>query len=663
MADTGVLRPRLPAAVAARAARAAAPARLTFVAFGGAASVVAFDAPAAPAEGGRARLSAVIDGAGAPRPSLHAALTCARGGRRHVLFLAGEATRLSRRRLSIALDGAPAALHDPGWLRCPLAAPSDLCEGLSADGGARLLRAAAAAAALFGAGRDPDLGAALDALAEALTPPPLEPVERARVGRAALLSFALPRDLRPGPRPTVALLGPGGVGRLETARLRLWSDGGRARLDVAAPHDGGPGAVALLCGASAARLRLDAGAGRLAAAEAWLASRDAAGRAWSRAMAGPEPRDVDRAGEGAPPGGIEILRLSCGPEGALLLARLVGAAAAARAVSVERGGARSSASVTDLRGGTAAAAGDAAAAAGFFGLEGVATGPVRVRALDASGRTVAMAERVPTAATAPLTAAEVPREHGEAAEEAAARAARAYARALGGAPAAAAVARAAAAFGPTPARPTLTLVAAVADDPDVMRLRAALLASEPGGARALTVLVHALDDGAEARVAAARETAAAFGTPVRLLAFDPETPAAARLRAALARVAGPALLTGPAVLPDGAGWLRRWRAALARSAAGAAAGAVASVHGGIRASRPSAAGVGLTEDLAARFAAGPWAALDPEAGLAAALASTGGPVRVRADLRLVDYAPPAPPDPLAEAVRRALVDAARGDAP
>jgi hypothetical protein len=118
-------------------------------------------------------------------------------------------------------------------------------------------------------------------------------------------------------------------------------------------------------------------------------------------------------------------------------------------------------------------------------------------------------------------------------------------------------------FGAVPEDPALSLVAAIGENLDVVRARAAMLFAEPGAAE-VEVVCHApagpLAEAARGAIAAA---VAATGIGHRLVTVARGADAADRLVAALGQARGAAvLILGADVLPAGPGWLAPWRCRL-----------------------------------------------------------------------------------------------------
>lgn len=108
------------------------------------------------------------------------------------------------------------------------------------------------------------------------------------------------------------------------------------------------------------------------------------------------------------------------------------------------------------------------------------------------------------------------------------------------------------------AAPRLSLVAPVAADLDLIRARAALIASERRGRHVEVVCWTADPALAAAARTAMSHAAAAWGVPHRLVVVPRAATGVAGLRAALDAAAAPRLLSlGASVLPAGTGWLER----------------------------------------------------------------------------------------------------------
>jgi hypothetical protein len=117
-----------------------------------------------------------------------------RGGHRHVLLVGQGAERLARSACRLTLDGAPVAGTNPDWLQSPLVDPAELIEGLTDEGGRRLLKLTlTTGASLLGSGRTPGYGAAVRRLLRLLATPELSPVSVCALGPAGrILSYRMP---------------------------------------------------------------------------------------------------------------------------------------------------------------------------------------------------------------------------------------------------------------------------------------------------------------------------------------------------------------------------------------------------------------------------------------------------------------------------------------
>ena len=110
--------------------------------------------------------------------------------------------------------------------------------------------------------------------------------------------------------------------------------------------------------------------------------------------------------------------------------------------------------------------------------------------------------------------------------------------------------------GVLPARPRLSLVLPVGDDPDVVRYRTALLAGDP--ALRNVELLHLLDrpDRAAAVERLLAGLVALYDLPSRLLVLDGPVPVPARVEVGATEGGGERLVVlGPEVVPERAGWL------------------------------------------------------------------------------------------------------------
>lgn len=652
-------------------ARTPPPARAWVAPFGPDAAAVGFDVPSGASGAPRRRLAARVDGTPLRGRSAATSLALRCGGLRRVLVVGLSASHLAERRLVLDVDGGPVAASDPDWLESPLADPAALLDGLDDGGRRRLLRLALTAGArLFGPAAATAFGALAERLLDALDAPTLGPGVWTPVGRyGGIATWRAPNGPAPATPGEVALLAPF-AGRRAAGAGFLVEDGPAGRLlhlHLSRPLPAGGVAVGL--GPQPLRLAAPDPA-RARPFARWLAGRSPQARGWALALteaaaaADPAAAALTRELRHADARPRLALRLAGTPAGLLIGYRLDDPHGLAAALRVERGD------------GPAVEIPAAEAGASFVPLprRSAIDDRCRVRLVLGSGRATTVWRGAVPALSGTAPAGFGP-EFGPGAVAALAQARLSIERT----PRRVSSAR----FGATRSRPRLSIVAPAEGGPDILRARAAFVATERGGA-AVEVVLHALDHAA-ARLAA--EVATVHGVPHRLVVTAGAADAAERALAAVAAAEGEAiLLLGDGVLPDGPGWLAPWlkhdagRPLLAATLLdhdGAVIDAGARLGPGGRLVRPwvglpardlprrrsaptdcpGASCVGLDAAAArALVAAGPrHPSPDLLVGaLAARLAADGARIAIRFDRRFVRYAPPAPRGIEAEADDLAL---------
>jgi len=522
-------------------------------------SAVTFDIESGDHQRGRAaRLGGEIGGRGFPRPAISTRLPLRAGGRRHVLLVDQPAEKLAATHACLTLDDAPVSAIDPRWLQSPLADVSALVGGLTEDGRRRLLRMlATTGASLYGGGRAPGFGAAILRLVRALGVAEVRAASQVALGSdAMLLSCRLPADRSAIDVEALVALSEDRVTRVTGFSAVVEKRDDAPLLHLVLPA-AAPGVTLLATGAWPMTLDVSA-AGRSRTLAAWFARRPPEIRDWvgrtlgTMALSDPTCAALQRELRyfDAPPPTLVVHNVSAAPAGLLLLAGLRDPNGLIGAVQIEVGGV-----LTDLavparprQGDDHVAIGGFIAIPGFDGPEATC----RFRLVHRSGRREAAGDQRIAAFDGAVPAG--------------------FAR-LGGAAASAAIAAARLSsrrhraaivetIGAPPRDPQLGLVAPASANPDLLRARAALLFAEPGAADVETVYLAGAAE-ADAVVRLLTGAGALFGLGCRVLIFAADVDPAERLRVALGSLRSrSALVVGADVLPQAAGWLGTWRAAL-----------------------------------------------------------------------------------------------------
>ena len=385
-----------------------------------------------------------------------------------------SAASLARQPVTLALGPEPAAAIDPDWLQPPLADGAALIDGLADAGRRRLLKLfLTTGASLFGLDGASEFGRAAHRLLDAARRAAVSPASWCPLGRGRLLDLPRRREAGRGPdrQPGRA------VGRADRPARAAASCGAKAAsaaglLHVLLPRGAAGGAALVGLGEAPVHLRApEAGSGAAAAGALAGAARGrdsglGAG-GWSRRRAADDPvaaalaREIRHGGESPPR--LAVAALSATPAGVLHALALEDPHGLVRAVRIERGGA---APRRGRSGGDRRCAGYAALARRsrfedryrlrlVYGRGGSQT-------VD-EGRLAAYRGDIPAGVRGAATPARSRRSPGAA-----------------GARAAGATARACETFGQPPERPLLSVVAAVGDNLDLVRARAAMLFAEPG---------------------------------------------------------------------------------------------------------------------------------------------------------------------------------------
>lgn len=618
-------------------------------------SAIVFDSPGLETR----RLAGTVDGQPLGRPLISTSLALKGGGTRHLLLVGLEARGLARARVVVALDGEPAAAIDPDWLQSPLADSAALIDGLSPAGRRRLLKLfLSTGSSLFGLDGATAFGAAAHRLLALLGVAPVAVASCCPVGASArLLSFRVAPGTDAARIGTLVALSAGRIVRLAGSRLRVEDAPRGSLLHVFLPGAVPEGTALIGLGETPVHLRAPGADTGLQALVPWLRRRSPGTQAWVQGLVegaaadpiAPDPLAAAQLREfvlaDAPAPKLVVRHLSGTPEGVLHAFAVEDPAGLVRAVRLERGGA-----VADL---------PLAAATGYapVGRRPRADDRFRLRLVYHSGRLQTVAEGRLAAYRG-----DVPAAFDLADPEMAATVARAR-LALERLARPASAAR----FGAEIEAPSLSMVAPVGDNLDVVRARAAVLFAEPGG-RTVEIVYHvAAGPLAAAARAAVAGTAQVYGLAHRLVTVPEEADDADRLVAALGACRGDrVLLLGADVLPAGMGWLSPWLCGLddATPVIGGTlldtGGAVADAGGGAAGAprlvglpavdlpaeaelptlRVTAACVGLTRAAAERMCAETARYPNPDVMLAetvARLAGEGGNVTTRLRSRFVRY--------------------------
>jgi len=511
-------------------------------------SAIFFDDPR-PA-GSRARLGAELDGRPLGRRTLSTTLPLRDGRRRHVLLAGLPAPVAVASRVTLSLDGIPAAAIDPEWLESPLAEVVALTEGVTDEGRRRLLTLlVTTGASLFGADAAAGFAAMVENLLDLLGFPPIAPATWCPVGSGGrLITYRAGGETDATRIGAIAALAGGRIARL--AGCALLSEGPLLHLYV--PHSL-PAAVTLV-GTGDAPVRLagpDAGA-RPRPLTPWLAQRSPATRLWVAGLldalgddmvAEAQRRELALADAAAPR--LVVRHFSSTPVGLLYALDLEDPHGLVSDVRIERGGEGADLALTP-------SARPVRNLEGFLPLAGGGD-RVRFRLIHGSGRIRTVWEGRVTPFRGGVPGAFDTRDPAVVAALAEARLTIARPRRI-------AEVRG---FGLPGGAPALSIVAPVSGNLDIIAARAAMLFAEPGAREVeilCTVEAGRLADAAETTIA---DAAAVFGISHRLVVVETGGDAADRLLAGLdAAAGGLLLLLGAEVLPAAPGWLATWRCRL-----------------------------------------------------------------------------------------------------
>ncbi len=537
-----------------RGAVAAVPARVVALSERQAAIFFDLDARALPP---RPRIVALSDGVPFSGSVVVTRLAREDGARRHVLLIARAAAEICAASIVIKTTGTAVARIDPMALQSPLVDPLAMIAGLSEAGRLRLLKLLlTTGASLFGKGELGGFGVLVGQLVESLSAPlPLSAA--CPVGRAAVaLSWRLPIGTAlPEPRD-LCILHDGRAKRLTQFDAFEEKAGGAQILHLLVSRPLPEGAELIVLGERPVRLcgpRADA----TRSLSGWLERRNAETRAkaldWLDGLAEGDAQVASLRDELACPPGVEprigVVHLSETPAGLLYLLsvddprdQLVGLriAAAGETVDVDCGELEWHATAGHV-------------VTGFAPLTGRSGGAVSIAPVYRSGRVGASVQARPEVFDGCVP---------EAFEGlAVAVAAPALARAIPAAMRARPVRRRRVKeFSAMPAAPRLALLISAGEAPEHLHAVLARLAMEPGGRKVEVVVVHG-DGPATEMVRQTVETLSlVHRIGLRLVSVAGEAFMSERLRAALAETRAPAVLAlGPGCVPDGAGWLARWR--------------------------------------------------------------------------------------------------------
>lgn len=525
---------------------------------------VMFDAdPQAPDAG---RLVALIDGEPLAGPAISTRLDLRDGGRRRLLLLARPADRLVDRAIALSLDGQLVASIDPGWVQSPLRDGADLIEGLTDRGRRQLAKLfLTTGASLFGGDDAADFIRVARRLLDLLGVRTLSPASWSPLGASGrVLSYRIAAQVDPDRIGALVLMMAGRVARLPGCELAVEATDGGCALHVFIPHPTPPGAELVGLGEAPVHLRAPAADLPPQPLHAWLARRDGATRNWVHAKVEAEARRDPAAAallrelrhpDDAKPS-ISIRHLSGTAAGLLYAIDLDDPNRLLRAVRIERDGA-----AVDVELGAAPLPrGIAAPLIGFADLPRAYPfdDACRIRLAYRSGRLRTVHEGPSGIFTGPVPRGFASRPTSNAIE------ALAHARLTMDRPDPTSVVED---FGPEPFRPTISIVAGVGANLDLIRARAAMVFAEPG-AEGVELVCHVpAGPLAVAARAAIADAAAVFGLPHRLVTVGSDADPATRLTAALRAARGPrALALGADVLPLGRGWLAHWARAMASDA-------------------------------------------------------------------------------------------------
>lgn len=523
-------------------------------------SAVMFDAGPGGATQADRRLRVHLDGVPVAGPLISSRLELRAGGLRQVLLLRCGARVLAERRVTVAVGGVAVAGIDPTWLQPPVVDGLSLIDGLSEAAQRRLLKLfLTTGASMFGFDAASELGPAMRALLDQLGVTMAQFASAVPIGRAGrIVSFRVPEHWSDPEINELVAQERLRVSRVAGFELRIESGARGALAHVYLPGAVAQGATLIGLGEKPVLLPpQDAGASAQPLVP-WLANRDGATRAWVRGL-------LDRTAPGdeiaaairreLAPGAdadLRVRHLSATPGGLLYALEIRDPQNLVRAVRIERG---------TLGCDIAPPTGAARVLAGFADL-GAAGGievPVRIRLVYHSGRVRAGRALAPAAFDGHL-----PQGLGDCDPEMLAPALAQAHRSMARRDASARVAE----IGRQPLRPRIALVAAVGDNLDIVRARAALLAREPGAAQVESIYHHGEGETAAAARRVIAGAHAVFGLPFRIVTLDASANASERLRAALCEASADLVLVlGADVLPEGPGWLAAWVRALGRKTA------------------------------------------------------------------------------------------------
>jgi hypothetical protein len=506
----------------------------------------------------RARLHAELDGKALSRRLVSTALPLMQSGRRQVLLVGLPAATITGSRVDLALGRQPAAAIDPDWLESPLADAAALTDGLSDEGCRRLLALlVTTGASLFGAHATAGFAAVVDRLFELLGVPALAPASWCPIGLSGrLITFRTDAQIDPESIGPLTARSAGHFTRLPACQLASERSGAGGLLHVYIPNVPG-GTTLIACGDVPLQFRTPDGTAPGRPLAPWIARRAPATQAWAHGLLEASARTDALAaaqlsemgvGERAAPR-LAIRHLSATKTGLLYAVTLEDRYGLIRGVRVERDGATADIAV-------APSARPTRTLAGFVALErprGFGPDRARFRVIYGSGRIRTVAE-----GTALPYHGQLPAEFdtGDPAVVSALAGAR---LSIGRVGRTADCLR----LGPQPVDTTLSIVAPVGTNLDLVSARAAMLFGEPGAAE--TEILYHVEAGplADAARTAAARAAAIYGLAHRVVVVAPGGDRCDRLLAALAQARGTSmLLLGAAVLPAAPGWLTPWRCRL-----------------------------------------------------------------------------------------------------
>ncbi len=518
-------------------------------------SAIVFDDSSTPA--GRARLRVELDGAPLGQRMISTTLKLRAGGNRHLLLVGLPAARIARSRVALAVGREFVAAIDPEWLQSPLADSGALIEGLSDQGRRRLLRLfLTTGSSLFRLDAADEFGAAVSRLLDLLGLRALTPASWCPVGAGGqLFTYRVPTTLDTAGIGSLVALAGGRIRRLTGCQLRTERGERGGLLHIFLPRAVPAGTTLFGFGEAPVQLRTPDAKTAPRAIAPWLARRAESTRAWARGLveagapadplAAAQLREIIHADA---PTRLTIRHLSATPAGLLYALAVEDPHNLLRAVRIERNGQARDVALPPA----------ARPVRDLSGFVGFARPPVggdraRLRLIFGSGRVQTIREGKLSAYRGDLPAGFDTREPAVAAALAEARLSIEWPASITDC----------LVLGVPPEQPTLSLIAPVDEDLDLIRARAAMIFAEPGSGDVEVVCHVPASRLADAARIAIADAVAVYGIGHRLVIVPPGADRGEGLRAALSHARGSAmLLLGAGVLPAGPGWLTPWRCRL-----------------------------------------------------------------------------------------------------